>query len=96
MVVVSSILLSYLIGLDKYDVDILGKISDSSFPAPYPPEITSVEVLRKGITPAVAISLLGFLGNFYSYLLVLSCRFFCFFVCIVVNTNFFSPQNLSL
>lgn len=63
IVVVASILLSYLIRLDKYDVEILGKISSSSFPTPYPPKITSVQALRDGITPAVTISVLGFLGN---------------------------------
>ena len=72
VVVGLSILISYLIRLDDYDVAILGKISDSSFPSPYPPEITSVEDLRKGITPAVAISILGFLGICFSNMFMVS------------------------
>jgi high affinity sulfate transporter 1 len=60
--VVISTLLTYTLRLDKEGVKVLGPIS-SSFPTPYPPQITSVGVIISAGQPALIIGVLGFIES---------------------------------
>jgi high affinity sulfate transporter 1 len=60
--VIASTLVTFLVRLDKQGVSILGEIS-SSFPTPYPPELTSTSVVTDAAQPGIVIGVLGFIES---------------------------------
>lgn len=60
--VIASTLVTFLARLDKQGVSILGSIS-SSFPTPYPPQLTSASVITEAGQPGIVIGVLGFIES---------------------------------